>query len=245
MEEKTKKIKEELQKKSNPEKIKILSKFFKTGKGEYGEGDKFIGLNVPANREVAIQNKDAEMSVISELLESDIHEERLCALLILVEKYKKSDCEKKKDIFEYYIKQTKNINNWDLIDLSAPKIVGEYLLEKDKSVLLAMSKSKSMWERRIAIVSTITFIKAGKYETTLEIAKILLEDKEDLIQKAIGWMLREAGKKEKKVLIEFLNEYHTKMPRTMLRYSLEKLEKEEKEYYMRKKEIMTKTINKK
>lgn len=235
MEEKTKKIKEELQKKSNPGKIKILSNFFKTGKGEYGEGDKFIGLNVPANREVAKQNKEAEISVISELLESDIHEERLCALLILVEKYKKSDCEKKKDIFEYYIKQTKNINNWDLVDLSAPKIVGEYLLEKDKSVLLAMSKSKSMWERRIAIVSTITFIKAGKYETTLEIAKILIDDKEDLIQKAVGWMLREAGKKEKKVLIDFLNEYHTRMPRTMLRYSLEKLEKEEKEYYMKKK----------
>lgn len=235
MEEKTKKIKEELQKKSNPGKIKILSNFFKTGKGEYGEGDKFIGLNVPANREVAKQNKEAEISVISELLESDIHEERLCALLILFEKYKKSDCEKKKDIFEYYIKQTKNINNWDLVDLSAPKIVGEYLLEKDKSVLLAMSKSKSMWERRIAIVSTITFIKAGKYETTLEIAKILIDDKEDLIQKAVGWMLREAGKKEKKVLIDFLNEYHTRMPRTMLRYSLEKLEKEEKEYYMKKK----------
>lgn len=235
MEEKTKKIKEELQKKSNPGKIKILSNFFKTGKGEYGEGDKFIGLNVPVNREVAKQNKEAEISVISELLESDIHEERLCALLILVEKYKKSDCEKKKDIFEYYIKQTKNINNWDLVDLSAPKIVGEYLLEKDKSVLLAMSKSKSMWERRIAIVSTITFIKAGKYETTLEIAKILIDDKEDLIQKAVGWMLREAGKKEKKVLIDFLNEYHTRMPRTMLRYSLEKLEKEEKEYYMKKK----------
>lgn len=235
MEEKTKKIKEELQKKSNPGKIKILSNFFKTGKGEYGERDKFIGLNVPANREVAKQNKEAEISVISELLESDIHEERLCALLILVEKYKKSDCEKKKDIFEYYIKQTKNINNWDLVDLSAPKIVGEYLLEKDKSVLLAMSKSKSMWERRIAIVSTITFIKAGKYETTLEIAKILIDDKEDLIQKAVGWMLREAGKKEKKVLIDFLNEYHTRMPRTMLRYSLEKLEKEEKEYYMKKK----------
>lgn len=235
MKEKTKKIKEELQIKSNPEKIKILSNFFKTGKGEYGEGDKFIGLNVPANREVAKRNKDVDMNVISELLESDIHEERLCALLILVEKYKKSDCEKKKDIFEYYIKQTKNINNWDLVDLSAPKIVGEYLLEKDKSVLLAMSKSKSMWERRIAIVSTITFIKAGKYETTLEIAKILLNDKEDLIQKAVGWMLREAGKKEKKVLLDFLNEYHAKMPRTMLRYSLEKLEKEEKEYYMKKK----------
>lgn len=235
MEKETKKIKEELALKGQKEKIEILSNFFKTGKGQYGEGDKFIGVTVPSCREVAKHNKDVDLKIIEELLYSEIHEERLCGLLILVEQYRKKDLEKRKNIFDFYVSNTTNINNWDLVDLSAPKIIGEFLLDKDKSILMNMAKSCSLWERRIAIVSTITFIRKGIYEPTINIATLLMEDKEDLIHKAVGWMLREAGKKEKKVLIDFLDKHHKTMPRTMLRYSLEKLDKQEKEYYMKRK----------
>ena len=212
-------LQKDLRKLANPEKAKILQGFFKTGRGEYGEGDIFLGITVPEQRKIAIRFKTLDIRDIQKLLDNKIHEQRLVALLILVEQYKKANDLVKKKIFDFYLTNTKKINNWNLIDLSAEKILGEYLLNKDKSIIYKLVKSGNIWERRIAVMTTFQFIKNRQYEATLRVAKILLSDKHDLIQKAVGWMLREIGKRDLKVEEEFLKKNYKMMPRTMLRYA--------------------------
>ena len=206
--------------------------FFKTGKGEYGEGDKFAGLKVPVQRRIAKEFKDLTYGEIKELLASKIHEERLIALLILVHKYAESNESEKEKIFRFYIRNRKGINNWDLVDLSAPKIIGMHLINVDRQILFDFAKSKNLWERRIAILSTMAFIRMDDFYTTLQIADILIEDEHDLIHKAVGWMLREVGKKNLKVEEDFLKSRYKKMPRTMLRYSIEKFPESKRKKYL-------------
>ncbi len=212
----------ELKKLENPKRAKVMQGFFKTGKGEYGEGDVFLGVSVPQTRSLAKRFSNSGFSELKKLLSSKIHEERLLALFVLVEKFKKGSEAEKKHVFGFYIDNLKGVNNWDLVDLSAYKIVGEYLFNRDKKILFEFSKSKNMWERRISIVSTYAFIKKNSFETTFEISELLLGDKEDLIHKAVGWMLREAGKRNQEKEEEFLKKHYKRMPRTMLRYSIEK-----------------------
>jgi 3-methyladenine DNA glycosylase AlkD len=228
------KILKELKSKKNKEQAKNLSRFFKTGKGHYGEGDIFWGIKVPVQREVVKKFKEASLKDIQELLNSKVHEHRLAGLLILVEKYKKA--ENKREIYDFYLKNTKNINNWDLVDLTAPNIVGSFLLEnkKERKILYSLVKSKNLWERRIAILSTFTLLREKDFKDVLKISEMLLKDEHDLIHKAVGWMLRELGKRDKDVEIEFLEKYCKVMPRTMLRYSLEKFNTKEREKYMKK-----------
>jgi 3-methyladenine DNA glycosylase AlkD len=223
----------ELQNLANPEQAKILQKFFKTSKGEYGEGDIFLGIKVPVQRQIAKKYFGLGLIKIKKLLDSLIHEHRLIALLILIEKYNKSYEENKGNIFNFYLKNTKNINNWDLVDLSAPKIVGNFLFDKDKKILYNLAKSKNLWEKRIAIVSTFAFIKKQEFKDTLTISELLLKDKHDLIHKAVGWMLREVGKKDEEILENFLKQNYNQMPRTMLRYSIEKFEEGKRKKYLR------------
>ena len=227
-------LQNELRKLANPQKAKFLAGYFKTGKGEYAEGDIFLGITVPEQRKIAIRYKTLDLREIQQLLNSKIHEERLVALLILVEQYKKANDLIKKKIFDFYLKNSKKINNWDLVDLSAEKILGEYLLDKDKSIIYKLVKSKNIWERRIAVLTTFQFIKNRQYEATLRVAKLLLRDKHDLIQKAVGWMLREIGKRDLKVEEEFLKNYYKMMPRTMLRYAIEKFDKNKRDFYLKK-----------
>jgi 3-methyladenine DNA glycosylase AlkD len=228
---------DEIKSKSNPEKAKVYQRFFKTGKGEYGEGDIFLGLTVPEQREISKKYTSLSLSKIKKLIDSKVHEHRLTAILILVNKYQESFKEKneelKKEIVNFYIKNSKKINNWDLVDLSAPNILGNYLLEKDKKVLYSLAKSKNLWEKRISIVSTLTFIKNNSFGDTLKISEILLKDKHDLIHKATGWMLREVGKKRKEILIDFIKTNYEKIPRTTLRYSIERFPKKEREDILR------------
>ena len=228
-------MKEELKSKANSEKAKILSGFFKTGKGEYGEGDVFLGVVVPELRKIAKKYCGINSKEVEELLNSKIHEERLIALFILIEHYKKADSEQREKIVRFYLANTKNINNWDLVDLSAPKIVGDYLLDKDRAVLYKLVKSENLWERRIAVLSTFTFIRNNQFDDTLRISEILLKDKHDLIHKAVGWMLREIGKRDINVLRAFLNKHCKVMPRTMLRYAIEKLDEKERKGFLGKK----------
>ena len=206
-------------------------RFFKTGKGEYGEGDKFLGIRVPVLRKHAKQFSELSLIEIQKLLKSIYHEERLCALFLLVQKYEKSKHEKSV-IYRLYLDNTQCINNWDLVDSSAHKIVGVHLLDKNKSPLYKLAKSKDLWERRIAIISTLHFIKNQKFEDALEISKQLLNDKEDLIHKAVGWMLREIGKQAPVVERSFLHNRYRKMPRTMLRYAIEKFPDAERKKYL-------------
>ena len=214
-------LQKEVKKLTDNKKAKFLQRFFKTGIGEYGEGDIFAGITVPQSRSLAIKYKDLSFAQISKLLKSKIHEERLIALLILVHNFHENPLGKGR-IYEFYLKNTKHINNWDLVDLSSHEIVGEYLLDKPKSILLNLAKSKNLWEKRIAIISTFTFIREGEFDTSLKLAKILIEDKHDLIQKAVGWMLREIGKRDLRQEETFLKTHYKKMGRTALRYAIEK-----------------------
>ena len=188
---------------------------------------------VPTQREIAKKYKDIQLNEIDQLLQSEIHEQRLTALLLLTIKCKKATTEKHKAIYEYYLKNTKQINNWDLVDLSAPQVVGTYLLDKDRTPLYKLANDSHLWKKRIAIISTFTFIKNNQFDDTLAIAEILLQDKHDLIQKAVGWMLREISKRDLTPLLNFLDRNTTKMPRTMLRYAIEKLDPEKKSHYMK------------
>ena len=226
-------LRQTINKLANPAQAKILSRFFKTGKGEYGEGDEFLGIKVPISRSIAKQFKDLTLTEIQELLNSPIHEERLIALFILIEHFKKADGHIKKIIFNFYLRNTKRVNNWDLVDLSAERIIGVYLLDKDKSMLFKLARSKNLWERRIAIMSTFHFIKNGNYETTLAIADMLLKDEHDLIHKAVGWMLREIGNRNLKVEETYLKEHYKTMPRTMLRYAIEKFPEKKRQAYLK------------
>lgn len=226
-------LRKALKKEANPSQAKILSRFFKTGKGEYGEGDEFLGIKVPVSRKIAKQFKDLSLEDIKELLYSPIHEERLISLFILAEQFRKTDDKKKKIIYDFYLKNTKQINNWDLVDLSAEKVIGEYLFDKDKQILFKLAKSKNLWERRIAIMSTFRFIKNGEFDTTLGISKMLLPDEHDLIHKAVGWMLREIGKRNLSTEEDFLKKHYKKMPRTMLRYAIEKFPEKKRQAYLK------------
>ena len=222
----------DFQKLRNPQKAKILSRFFKTGKGEYGEGDIFLGITVPQTRAIAKKYTHLNLKDLEKLLSSKIHEHRLIALLILIENYRKDSIEHKNSIFNFYLKNTKFINNWDLVDLSAPNIVGNFLLDKDKSILYNLAKSSNLWEKRIAIISTFAFIRLYKFKHTLKISEVLMNDNHDLIHKAVGWMLREVGKRNKEVEEKFLNQHYMKMPRTMLRYAIEKFENNKRKKYL-------------
>jgi len=227
-------FKKELKKLSNPKQAEILQRFFKTGKGEYGEGDIFLGIKVPEQRKVVNKFEDLSLEDLEKLLSSKIHEYRMLALLILIRQYEKADEREKKKIFKFYLKNTININNWDLVDISAPKIVGDYLLNKPRKILYKLVSSDNLWEKRIAIISTFTFIRNNEFDDTLKISKIFLSDKHDLIHKAVGWMLREVGKRDQKVEEEFLEKYYSKMPRTMLRYAIEKFEEKKRKFYLGK-----------
>jgi len=224
-------LEKEIEENKNLEKAKILQRFFKTGKGEYGEGDIFYGIIVPIQRRIAKKYLFLNLNEIEKLIGSKIHEKRMIALFILIDKFKKT--EDKKEIFEFYLKNKRFINNWDLVDLSSHKIIGEYLVDKDRKILYEFAKSSDLWEKRIAIISTFAFIRKNDLNDSVRISKILLNDEHDLIQKAVGWVLREVGKKNILVLKEFLKENYKKMPRTMLRYSIEKFSKEEREKYLR------------
>ena len=214
---------------SDEEKKVILPRFFKTGKGQYGEGDKFLGVTVPNIREVAKEYNNVGFEVIKELIHSPWHEMRMCALLILVNNSKKSVS---KEIFDFYLSQTKHINNWDLVDLSAPQIVGQYLLDKNRDILYKLAESDLLWDNRIAIVSTLTFIRNNDLDDTYKLSLKMMYHNHDLMHKSIGWMLREAGKRDTKRLYDFVMEHKSIMPRTMLRYSIEKFDKETRKELM-------------
>lgn len=225
------KIIKELRGLSDDEKKTVLPRFFKTGKGEYGEGDRFLGVIVPNTRKVAKNHKESPYIVIEMLLESEWHECRLCALLMLIEKYRKEPGE----AVHFYLTHTKGINNWDLVDLSAPYILGDYLKDKtDRNVLYDLAGSSVMWERRIAVVSTLMLIRHGQFDDTIRLAKSLIDSKHDLMQKSIGWMLREVGKRDKGLLVQFIEKHKHEMPRTMLRYAIEKFPEPERREFMRK-----------
>ena len=214
-----------MQKLANPEKAKLLQRFFKTGKGEYGVGDVFLGIVMPEQRKLVKEFwKEINSKDIQKLLDSKIHEERLIGLLSLIKKYEKSDEEVRKKIFDFYLRNTANINNWDLVDLSAPRIIGDFLVNKDREILHKLAKSENLWERRIAVISCFAFIRNNDFKDALKISRELINDKHDLIHKAVGWMLREVGKRDQAVLVGFLKKNYKKMPRTMLRYAIERFE---------------------
>ena len=224
MEDLLKNLRKDLDLYASPKKAEGLKRFFKTGKGQYGEGDIFLGIQVPDSRKIARKYGGIPLEDVLRLLSSKIHEERLIALLIMVEKYRRADETGKETLYKKYLENTQYINNWDLVDLSADKIVGSYLSDKPKDVLYSLAVSENLWERRIAVLSTFDFIKKGVCEDILNIAKILLNDPHDLIHKAVGWMLREAGKRcSQEVLEGFLLVNYKLMPRTMLRYAIERL----------------------
>ena len=228
-------IQEALEFLATPEKRDFLPYFFKTGKGQYGEGDKFLGVVVPDTRKVAKAYLGLSFEELTKLLQNEYHECRLCALLILVERFKKAGENERKVLYEFYLQNTKYINNWDLVDLSSQYIIGVYLLDKkDRSILYTLADSKLLWDQRIAVVSTLWFIRNNEFDDTLQLAERLLHHPHDLMHKAIGWMLREVGKKDINILRSFLDQYYNIMPRTMLRYAIEKMEKEERIHYMKK-----------
>jgi len=226
------KIKEELRKNSSKEKAKILQSFFKTAPGEYGHGDVFIGCNVPSVRRVAKKYKKIDLNWLIKLLTSRIHEERLLALIILVLKFEEATPADRKKIYEFYLKNIKYINNWDLVDLTAPNIVGKFLANKDKKILYSLVRSNSLWKRRISIISTFNFIRNNSFSDTLKIARLLMFDEEDLIHKACGWMLREVAKRKKPLVVDFLSKHHKNMPRVMLRYAIERFPERERLRYL-------------
>jgi 3-methyladenine DNA glycosylase AlkD len=271
-------LRNELKRLANPRQAKNLQRFFKTGKGEYGEGDVFIGLKVPQERILAKKYSGLDLKDVQELMKSKIHEERMIALFILMDKYKNTN--HKRICFHFYIKNMKYINNWDLVDLSAPTIVGQHLLNlaqqprlldddrqfflikrlisaslnknrhqtetqpifnSSKSGLLRpigilelLAKSENIWERRIGVLATFWFIKNNEFTESLKLAEMLLKDEHDLIHKAVGWMLREIGKRELKVEVEFLEKHYKIMPRTMLRYAIEKFPEKQRQKYLKK-----------
>lgn len=252
------KIKRDLRQVADKDKAKILARFFKTGRGEYGEGDKFLGVVVPEQRKIAkealrswtsnapeVQLRKAvtPIRLLTPLLQSPFHEERLTALLVLVELYKKGDRKNKKKIFDFYIKNINHINNWDLVDLSAPNIVGDYLFtlsqveefDFPKNFLLKLARSKNLWSRRVAVLATFPSIKNKKLAEILALTQFLLfkqKERHDLVHKALGWMLREVGKCDKKVLTNFLDEYGARLPRITLRYAIEKFSQRERQRYL-------------
>lgn len=225
-------ISKSLRKMGDKEDSQFLQGFFKTGIGQYGEGDIFLGIRVPALRKLAKEYKYLPHKEILSLLKSPYHEVRLFALISLVNTFAKTDESTQKKIYDLYLTNTNHINNWDLVDISAPNIVGAYLLTRNKKPLYQLAKSKSLWERRIAALSTFYFIKYNEFADALKIAEILLKDKEDLVHKATGWMLREAGKRDTQCAEEFLKKHCRTMPRTMLRYAIEKFSPSKRKMFL-------------
>ena len=234
MEKITKIITSELQALSDDEKREIFPKFFKAGKGEYGEGDRFLGVTVPNIRAIAKLHKDISLDEIRDLMLSEWHEVRLCALIIMVEKSKKKDEALRKELFNLYLSQTERINNWDLVDLSCRFIVGEYLLDKSRDILYQLAHSPLLWDNRIAIVSTYAFIRKGQLEDTYALSDLMMHHPHDLMHKAIGWMLREAGKRDANRLYNYVMSHRADMPRTMLRYAIEKFSPAERSILMKR-----------
>jgi 3-methyladenine DNA glycosylase AlkD len=216
----------------DPERAGGAERFFKTGKGESGEGLRFLGLNAATLRATAKEYRALPLDDVAAALASEWHDERAVALLIMTLQFPKADAKTQKCIYDLYLANTAHVNSWALADCSAPHIVGAYLFDKSTKPLDKLAKSKSMWERRIAIVATQHFIRKGKFDDTLRISKLLLKDKEDLIHKAVGWMLREVGDRDQPLLETFLREHHRKMPRTMLRYAIEKFAEKKRKAYL-------------
>ncbi len=215
-------IKRKLKSYAKPEKVAIAFRYFKTGKGEYGEGDKFLGVVMPDQRKVAKEHRDLPFVEVQKLLESVYHEHRMTGFLILTYKFEKADEQLRREIYDFFYKNRKYANNWDLVDVIVPKIMGVHLLDKKRNVLYKLARSKSLWDRRISIISTFEFIRHDDFEYTLKIAEILVNDKHDLIHKAVGWMLREIGKRDSEAERKFLRKYHKIMPRVMYRYAIER-----------------------
>lgn len=234
MKQLTKTITNKLQALSDAEKREIFPKFFKAGKGEYGEGDRFLGVTVPNIRAIAKLHKDISIEEIRELIQSEWHEVRLCALIIMVKKSKKKDEALRKELFNLYLSQTKRINNWDLVDLSCRFIIGEYLLDKSRDILYQLAQSSLLWDNRIAIVSTYAFIRKGQLEDTYALSDLMMHHPHDLMHKAIGWMLREAGKRDSERLYDYVMSHRADMPRTMLRYAIEKFSPKERAILMKR-----------
>ena len=226
-------IQKRLKKLGDKKHAAVSQRFFKTGPGEYGEGDVFIGIRVPALRKIAKEYSNLPLKEIVILLRSTIHEERLVALLLLVGLFSKGDDTARKAIYEIYLKNTGFVNNSDLVDLSAEHIVGAYLRDKSKTVLYRLAESEDLWERRISIMSTFHYIKRHQFSETLKIAKMLIFDRQDLIHKATGWMLREVGKRHLQTEEDFLKKHYKKMPRTILRYAIEKFPEEKRQRYLK------------
>jgi 3-methyladenine DNA glycosylase AlkD len=229
-------FKTELVKYALPTSREILTRFFKAGPGEYGEGDEFIGVKVPNTRKVCKIFRNMSLSEVQKLLDSPIHEHRLGGAIILANQYPKASEEEKQEIFDVYIKNVaeNKINNWDIVDVTCEYIVGAHLVKTDRKLLFDLAMSDTLWARRVSIVSTFAYIKSGEPGTTLKVAEILLFDKHDLIQKASGWMLREVGKRcDEKILTDFLDSHAREMPRTMLRYAIERLPEQKRQYYLR------------
>ncbi len=256
-------LQKSLRAKASPAKAKLYASFFKTAPGQYGHGDIFLGLTAPEQRSIAKNFYHLPLADIQKLLKSKIHEERFTALVILVHQFTYADkCTlspsarparstrsseaggegahggegetTQKQIYTFYLKNATRVNNWDLVDTSAPQIVGDSLINKPKNILTKLARSPNLWERRIAILATLTFIRHNEFKETIHLAKLLLNDQHDLIHKAVGWMLREVGKKSEPTLKKFLNNHHRAMPRTMLRYAIEKLSKTERKKYLKK-----------
>jgi 3-methyladenine DNA glycosylase AlkD len=230
------KIQQELKKKSDPKRAKNLQWFFKTGPGQYGEGDIFIGVTMPEIRKIVLNYySNYTFSEISSLIYSQIHEERMAGFLVILEKYKKSKSKKeKRQLISYLLKNRKQLNNWDLVDVIIPKTLGDFLLDKNRKTLYRLAKSKNLWEKRISIVATFAFINKNQLEDTIKISKIHLDDEHDLMHKAVGWALRELGKKDINLLKKFLKENYEKIPRTTLRYSIERFPEEERRAFLKK-----------
>ena len=210
----------------------VLQRFFKTGPGEYGAGDTFIGIKVPPLRKLAIEFQNASLLTLRRLLKSKIHEERTLGLMILVRQFDRGDEQKRKDIYEFYLAHIAFINNWDLVDGSAPYLVGPFLWERNRKQLYVFAKSRSLWERRIAIISTLYFIRQNDFSDALQLSKLLLTDEHDLIHKATGWMLREIGKRDIAAAESFLKAHYRRMPRTMLRYAIERFPESRRRKYL-------------
>jgi 3-methyladenine DNA glycosylase AlkD len=218
---------------ARPEAAAVLMRFFRTGPGEYGEGDCFIGVSVPQLRRLCREYRGLELTQLARLLRSRIHEERLLALLLLVDAFKRGALADRRDIYKLYLANTRFINNWDLVDSSAHHIVGAWLEHRSRAPLRRLSRSPSIWERRIAIIATFRFIRAGQFDDTFEIADRLLDDPHDLIHKAVGWMLREVGNRDVAAARRFLKDRYLRMPRTMLRYAIEKFPERERLRYLK------------
>lgn len=224
-------ILEELRALALPQKREVLMKFFKTGKGEYGEGDRFLGITVPLVRQTARRYFVASMATITPLLQSPWHEARLCGLMLLLNRYNKCPDERS-ELVEFYLSQAPRINNWDLVDLSAPGIVGHYLLTHPRQLLYRLAADPLLWNRRIAVVSTLTLIRHDEWTDTLRLVELLKGDTESLMHKAMGWMLREVGKRNETVLTDYLEQNATTLPRTTLRYAIERFAPEKRRYFL-------------